>query len=246
MRNVVSVLSASLIVVASMSPARSQELTFVTAAGPPMSANAAGKPGFLDLLLKEAFGRLGRKIRLQPLPAERALLNANKGFEDGDAYRIGGLEKTYRNLRRVPEPVLNAEFVAYSRGQVESSGTWSVLKGRSVGIITGWKIFEKNLTNVALLTQVRDPDHLFGLLRRGRVDVVMFGKWQGLWYLKSKGWRFHMWPEPFAQRPMYVYLNKKHQDLVEPLADGLRAMKADGSFQRIFNSTLEKLEDQGR
>lgn len=32
------------------------------------------------------------KLRLVKLPAERALLNANAGIEDGDLARIAGLE----------------------------------------------------------------------------------------------------------------------------------------------------------
>lgn len=243
MRSLLPVLTAAVVTIASLAPAQARELSFSTAAGPPLSTAADGTPGFLDLLLAEAFGRLGHRVRLRLLPAERALLNANEGIDDGDAYRIGGLEEIYPNLLRVAEPVLDAEFVAYSRGRAETGGEWETLKGRNVGIITGWKILEKNLAKIANLTTVRDTDQLFGILQRGRVEVAMYGKWQGLWYLKSKGLRFRMWPKSFAQMPMFVYLNKKNRDLAGPLAECLHTMKSDGSLQRIFENTLKKLED---
>ena len=61
------------------------------------------RTGFLDIIATEAFRRAGLELRLVKLPAERALLLANNGIEDGDLTRIPGLETQYPNLIRVPQ-----------------------------------------------------------------------------------------------------------------------------------------------
>ena len=71
--------------------------------------------GFLDAVAGEAFRRAGVKLRLVKLPAERGLINANAGTEDGDLTRIAGLDTQYPNLVRVPEKLIDYEFTAFSK-----------------------------------------------------------------------------------------------------------------------------------
>lgn len=56
--------------------------------------------GVLALLYAELFRRAGVPVTLQAASAERALLNANSGVDDGDVARIAVLEGTYRNYLR--------------------------------------------------------------------------------------------------------------------------------------------------
>ncbi|HEC14728.1 MAG TPA: hypothetical protein ENI72_03120, partial [Rhodospirillales bacterium] len=64
-------------------------LTFGTTVGAPMVTPEG--TGFIDLVAKEALGRIGKKLIVIPLPAERSLINANNGIEDGDLQRVSGL-----------------------------------------------------------------------------------------------------------------------------------------------------------
>jgi len=52
-----------------------EHLILNTGAIPPLSSN--NQKGFLDLISKEALGRLGIEVTTVRVPAERALLNAN-------------------------------------------------------------------------------------------------------------------------------------------------------------------------
>jgi polar amino acid transport system substrate-binding protein len=70
--------------------------------------------GFEDKILKEAFRRIGKEIKIIHLPSERALINANEGTDDGNFARVAGLEKTYPNLIRVPERLWMFEFAVFS------------------------------------------------------------------------------------------------------------------------------------
>ncbi len=89
----------------------SDKMVIGTGLKPPLVSSETA-PGFLDTLAKEVFHRLGIELEVIILPAERALINANNGIEDGNLLRIKGLEKQYPNLIRVPEKMMNSEFVA--------------------------------------------------------------------------------------------------------------------------------------
>ena len=65
---------------------------------------------------------LGVELRLVKLPAERGLINANAGIEDGDLARITGLEKQYPNLVRVPEKLVDLDFTAFSKQRLPELG----------------------------------------------------------------------------------------------------------------------------
>jgi ABC-type amino acid transport substrate-binding protein len=41
------------------------------------------------------------------------------------------------------------------------------------------------------------------------------------------------------EKILYPWLNKKHQELAPRLADALKAMKADGTFQKIIEAVKQ-------
>ncbi len=195
--------------------------------------------GFVDVVVREALGRIGFGLESVRLPAERALINANAGIDDGDLLRIAGLRKTYPNLIQVPEKVIDLEFVVFTKHEAFPLDGWGSLKPYSVAIITGWKILERNITGVTELTRVKDANQLFTLLLKERVDTIVYTRNVGLGYIKQR--HIHgvrILEPPLARRGMYVYLHKKHQRLVSKLADALRAMKTDGSYRRAYRRIL--------
>ncbi len=198
-----------------------------------------GKSGFLDLLVPELFRRLGVDAEaVRYGAAERAMINANTGVDDGVAMRIKGLEKIYPNLVRIEEKIIDNEFIAYSaRVQVATTG-FDVLKDYQVGYINGWKVFEVGLLPGTVTTKVQDAEQLFTLLASDRADLVLFERWQGNHILRERAIKAHMLRPPLVTTEMFMYLHSKHAQLVEPAARALRAMKADGTYQRIAAQTL--------
>jgi len=49
---------------------------------------------------------------------------------------------------------------------------------------------------------------------------------------------FHLEP-PLVSRKMYLYVHKSHAALVPKIADALRSMKDDGSYQRIVSDSTD-------
>jgi polar amino acid transport system substrate-binding protein len=218
-----------------------RSLILATGALPPLTS-APGHTGFLDALAREAFGRLDVDATVVRLPVERALINANAGIEDGDILRAVGFEKDYPNLLRVPEKVMDFDFVAYATRADVQVRDWSDLARYSVGYATGWKIFERNVKAARAVTTVRGVDQLFPLLGKGRADVVLLERWQGLWLARESGVAVRPLEPPLARLPMYAYLHRRHESLVQPLAAALADLKRDGTWQRLYDQTLKSLE----
>jgi polar amino acid transport system substrate-binding protein len=215
----------------------SPPLVVTTSVGPPES-NESGT-GLYDLILQEAFGRIDQQIDIDHLPSERALMNANSGLTDGEFPRISGLERLYPNLVKVPEKLTNYEFVAFSKHQGIKMPSWDALHPYDVAIVRGWKILEKNIVNTRSLVRAKSQKLLFNLLVNNRADIVVYSRVAGYAFIHSQGLEGIVALEPpLAVREMYLYLNKKHEQLIKPLAQALREMKADGTYTEIKNRTL--------
>lgn len=200
------------------------------------------RSGFLDRLVAELFRRVGLKAEVQVYEAsERAMQNADAGIDDGIAMRIRGLEAQYPNLVRVPEKVIDNDFVAYSRKHDFPTRNWDALAPYQVAHIIGWKVFENNLRGRQDITLVKNAEQLFELLRHDRADVVLYERWQGQWRARQAGLEARALEPPLASQEMFIYLHRKHDVHVQRVAAALAGMKRDGSYQRIFDETLAPL-----
>lgn len=203
--------------------------------------------GYADLILTEAFKRIGYELKTIHIPAERALINSNIGVDDGDLVRIGGLQKKYHDLRQVTEKILNEDFVLITRKHPDFKvNGWQSIKSHSIGIITGWKILETSLSRLGDQVDVISTDNisqLFSLLDKDRVDFICYTRWSGLEFIKKEQLKnLHIISPPIISADFYTYLNKKHQKIIPELSNTIKNMKNDGSIQRFYDRTLKPLE----
>ena len=219
-------------------------------AGDVLVLNAAGSPplinddgtGFVERVMGEAFRRCGIELQLVHLPPERGLRNANAGIEDGEIGRTAGIEGRYPNLVRVPEAIIKLRFVAFSRKRSIAVENWGMLRPYRVGIIKGWKVFEDNLRGIVTPMLVDDAEQLFNLLERDRTDVVLYERWMGLAQARKRGSHdATALSPPLASLDIFTYLHKKHAGLAPKVAAALRAIKADGTYQRAFDEAIGPL-----
>lgn len=207
-------------------------------------ANEA-RNGFHDQVAREAYKRLGIEIEIQRVPSARSGRNVDMGIDDGNGPRIDGYSKFYPNLVIVPEKVIDFDFVGFTLDPEINPASWEALADLNVGIVTGWKILEVNITDSQSLIKVRDTEQLFNLLARNRVDIVIIERWTGLYAASQAGIkRLHVVEPPFATKPMYFHLHKKHSDLAYKVADAIREMKIDGTYNQIVEETLLPLVPQ--
>lgn len=218
----------------------------VAAAPPILTLNDANNPpftnsertGYLDVIATEAFRRAGLELRLVKLPAERALRLANDGIIDGELVRIAGMEKLYRNLVPVPEKLTDWHFAAFSK-DASIPADFVSLRGRAVGLIRGWKIYEQAMEGSQHLIMVDDQEQLFRLLQLDRIEVALYGHWMGLALVKEKGIVGIQALQPLlAERAMFIYLNKRHAEHVPKIAAALRALKREGFYDKAYRERL--------
>ncbi len=209
----------------------------------------ADHTGFTDLVVAEVFRRLGIKAEVSViLAAARGIKLVDDGVDDGLTARVAGLEKNYPNLVQVPEKIFDNDFVAAALAD-NTSKAWTIrsfgeLAPYSVAYIIGWQIFDHNLGPVRELTQAKDSDQLLTLLGNHRAEIILHERWQVLWHAKQKGITLRVFEPPLAPVPMYMYLHRKHIDLVPKVSAELAAMKRDGTYQTLAERAFGDLGDK--
>lgn len=208
--------------------------------GPPLTTSE--NTGFLDVVVGETFRRNNHQLVLVRLPAERGLINANNGIEDGDLSRIAGLERAYPNLRRIPEKLFDMQFVGFAKDSNVRIDGWESLKPYKIGLIKGWKIFENNIPKGTDFVVAKSADQLFTMLEKNRIEVALYSKLLGMGILSQRRMADVFRPSPsLAVKEMFVYLNKRHAHLIPALAETLSQLKADGFYQDACQKTVGPL-----
>ncbi len=220
-------------VLALAATASAQELHLSSAVGPPYVTPAGD--GILDRVLAEAGSRVGVRLVLQVLPAERALREADAGRSDGDAFRIARVEASYPNLVRVGAPTCEMSLVAYGRGPGRLDDGWQALRGRQVAFIAGLKMAEAN-TDPKHRTTTRTLELAVSMVARGRADYVVDDALRVSYAVKKLRLPLHRQEPPLAVLPAFVYLHRRHATLVPGLEAALRAMDADGTLARLVGA----------
>jgi len=220
-------------------PAAAETMVLHSEPGEPLSNHE--QTGFLDRVAAEAFRRNGLELKLVKLPAQRGLSNANAGIEDGELIRIAGIEETYPNLLRVPEKMIDLNFVAFTRNPSIAIDGWNSLLPYSVGYVRGWKIYETNVPEAVTQTPVNDGEILFALLEKNRIDVALFSEYLGLDLIHRLGVDgVRLAGPPLASREMFMYLNKKHSEKIAGISAALKAIKTEG----IYGLELARLKSR--
>jgi len=197
--------------------------------------------GMLDLLVKEAFRRIGLEAEVVFNPTGRSLEDVNEGLFDVEINRIEGMEKQYTNLVMVPEPNMVMHFVAFAKRDLPIDG-WDSLRGLSIGVVKGWKILEENTRGFPGVTLVPTETELFNMLDRDRIDVALYDELTGYEQISLRGFKgMRRVGPPLASREMHLYLHVKNRDLVEPVSEALRSMKEDGTHDEIVRRTTSHL-----
>ena len=232
---------AALLFTAPMGAAASERLVLSTGMIDPWT-NSAGS-GFHQVLIREVFRRMGFEAEVDINAAsQRAFSLANDGVTDGLAGRVEGMEKAYPNLIRVPERMFVNDFVACSRN-AELPADWSDLGAHSVAYIIGWQVFERRLPQVRDLTLVKDSTQLLNLIKADRVEIILHERWQALWQAREMGVALRCQKAPLVRTDMFIYLHQRHAGLVDRVAETLRQMKADGSYDAIARQIFGGLGD---
>ena len=192
-------------------------------------------------ILKLAYSRIGKTVEFEKSPAERSLVNANRGITDGELARIGGLEEEYPNLIMIPTPIAFDEIVAFTKETNFKVEGWSSLSSYRIGFIAGLKIAEQK-TKGMKIEMVTSVDQGFKKLNLGRSDVFIGLKGNQCLIETLKLPEIKVMERPLEKITMYHYLNKSHSAIVAELDAVLKQMSESGEMGSIQRqSALEFL-----
>lgn len=193
----------------------------------------------LSAVASEAFSRNGIGFELVNFPSERSLRMANAGEVDGEGLRIAGLSDTFPNLVQVGEPIVGISFVAFSKDPDMAFEGWDSLKGKRLAFINGWKLFETQTADIPSVNKVDSPTQMFAMLNADRVDLVLYTLADGRQYLQDTGMEgIHALTPHLRDLDLYLYLHNSHSELAEKVAESLRSMKEDGTYDEILAGIL--------
>ncbi len=211
----------------------------LTGGGAPPIIGDPGYPGFIDELARAMFKRIGVEVTVTRVPSERSLINVNAGLDDGDLFRVAGMEREYPNLVLVPEKMLDNDFVVFTKREDIEIRKWDDLKPYGVAFVIGWKPYELNVKGTRDLAKTSSIDLLLPMLENGRADLVLMDRWQGGWIAKQQQFKGRVLEPPLLRIAEFMYLNKKHAALAPKAAKALADMKADGSYQKLYDLYLK-------
>lgn len=197
-----------------------------------------------EVIVREAYRRLGITVDIMKYPAERALRLADAGDADGEVQRIDGIAKRYTNLIQVRPPINYIEGTIFTKTADFSVEGWESLRPYRIGIIRGIKFAERSTKGMDTRL-VSDYAELFRKLDRGLFDVAVSPRVNG-WYqiaeLRLTGIR-ELEP-PVERFDLFHYLNRMHVDLVSEISSVFERMKEDGELAgiraRVIRVMLER------
>jgi polar amino acid transport system substrate-binding protein len=136
---------------------------------------------------------------------------------------------------QVPEAFIGISFVAFARKNITLPQGWASLAPYRVGFITGWKTFEAEATQARVVNKVDGPEQLFRMLEADRIDLALYTLADGQALLKQGNLSGIAVVQPhLLEVDMYLYLHQRHADWASQIAIALKAMKRDGTHQRIL------------
>jgi polar amino acid transport system substrate-binding protein len=188
-----------------------------------------------EKILKEAYRRMGYDFKVVKFSGERSLACANNGDVDGELFRVGGLEKEYKNLIRVPFSILTIEIVIFTKNVIFQVNGWESILPYTVGYRRGIKVVEKNLIKGTVVEPVTTYEQAFLKLDSDRNDIVIGSRtacMETIEKLKLEG--IKALEPPLVTTKIYHYLNNKNELIVKPLISVLEQMKKEG----LINSNL--------
>lgn len=212
-----------------------------------MFAPHPSKPNFMGVFFEEIGRRLSIEIKVVTVPSERALINLNKGIDDGIVARVADLDKIYPNIVRIPESTIGMTGTAYSTKSLPIRELQD-LAPYNLAIIRGWKILEKRIIHYKSLYMAKNDKILFNLLKLNRVDVVIYGRFFGYAPVPI----FYAPPPPLIYYPLFKvklfsYVHRDHALMVPSFVEVMRALKADGTYQRLIETYIKApSKEQGR
>lgn len=190
-------------------------------------------------LVRAVYLELGLQPEFVLLPAERALLEVDRGIFDAELSRVAGVLHAYPNLLQTREPLRRTELYAYTRANAPLSVTGHAdLKGLSLGLLRGSKLAEDFVQGHGLQAQqAHSTQTLYAMLDAGRFDIALLTSSQLQSYPPDS--QFRRVGPVLETSHAYHVLHRRHAALQPRFDAALRALKASGRAAQLLRQGAE-------
>lgn len=209
---------------------------------------------WIDLIYRDAFGRLGYELTLRAFPSKRASAMVDNGELDGEVHRVASYGEAHPALVRLAEPHFGGVFSAYAVADLNLKTGWSGL------LNTGYRVEHRagSYHPQRELRKVLPPEQLSAVsstmlgLRKlvaGRTDLFVDNEGVVNQALENEEFRtagIHR-VAVLEKVDAYLFLHAKHRELAPRLSAVLAGMKKDGSIERHrlqAAALLQQLKDK--
>lgn len=197
----------------------------------------------------EVFRRIGYQFEFQSYPVVRASKMADSGKVDGEMYRADDYSEEFQNLIRVDKSDLVAiNLVAYSAKPEILLNGWDSLRNTEykVEYRRGVKKIENRLSQVIKsenLSAINRVDQGLKKLIMGRIDIFVDAEIAVMDSLRKldphKFDKYKVYRSGTMESiPLYMFLHKKHADLVPKVTEVLKTMQQEGLIAKLRNRAM--------
>lgn len=220
-------------VLISLSSIADEKLLFATHTRAPLST-------YLQEIAREALKPYSIEVEVLKMPGSRVIYQVNNGHMDGDLSRVANFKSITNhdtsNYLLVNEPVVLVEIVGITLAKktLPQPLTWDTLNQNSVAFLRGSKTIRKHLLDKNRVAVVGNLQAL-QLVATNRVgSAVMFAPVAKHLLAKSPDFseKLLIHQPAITSFHLYIYLNKKHSQLVPNLESSLRQLRENGYMRQ--------------
>lgn len=187
---------------------------------------------YIQEVLELAYKQLGYRIAYQPLSLADSFVEANAGRIDGLRGRIGDVEKSFTNLIKIPEPLLDFEMVLMADRR--ACGACDLKWVEQVAVVKGFRAFEDYRAKLDFpldVVYVTHSKEAFELVMEGKVAGAIMSSTNvpEAYYSMNHHWI----KSTLVTLPDYHYINKKHAELASKLTQFLADLRNGGELLRL-------------
>jgi ABC-type amino acid transport substrate-binding protein len=186
-----------------------------------------------EVVLREAYRRIGIAVVIRKYPAERALQMADRGEVAGEVQRIDGINRKYKNLIQLRPPINFIEGTVFTKSVTFDVTGWDSLRDYRIGVIRGIKFAERHTQGMKTYA-VGGYERLFHMLAAGRFQIAISPRFNGLYQIRRLQIAGLKDLSPAVMRfDLFHYLHRSQADLAARLEPVLRAMAASGALATL-------------
>lgn len=196
------------------------------------------------LVLRDLYQRIGVKLSVIEMPANRATVEAKEGRVDGEVNRIRAYGEIAPMLIRIDPPIhLLSISALYRKGSTTKVQTLADLAPYTVGYVRGIKFAEEMAKSGAHGVATDSPDQLVKMLQTGRVDVIVNGTVTTRFELNMLGISDGIDSTVLLKMPLHHYLHEKNRDMVPTIAALIAKATESGELDKLTAHYQKQLFD---